>query len=142
MRPEGAPAPTDKEGTRIDEGARHAFFSFKGELKSDLPDATETDFAGSIDLPAADDADATSDEPGDETTDSEDTQVESPDAADTALESASPDAAAEATASGEIQAQEQSRAGPVRGPDPAASEKTASQSRKAAGPAHFTSETH
>ena len=43
---EGSAAPPDESGTRVDDGARHAFFSFKGELKGLPSDATETDLAG------------------------------------------------------------------------------------------------
>lgn len=176
MRPEGAPE--RPEGTRIDDGARHAFFSFKGELKGDLPDATETDYAGNLGLPAqakdetsttdpsaSQDADATPTDlsavaPRGAEADAADTQVDrseaasqesSDDATRTPLEPA--DSSAEAPLGAKADAdltaaetnadpvsgardQEQSRAGPVRGQDPAA-QKTASQSRKAAGPAHF-----
>lgn len=83
---EGAAAPKDDEGTRIDDAGRHVFFSFKGELKSDLPDATETDLAGNLGLPQPAD-DETESEPEVEAAD--ETQQESAEAA-----GASPDATA------------------------------------------------
>ncbi len=167
---EGPAGRPDDEGTRIDDGARHAFFSFKGELKSGLPaDATETDIVSKF--PSADQTsttdpapDAASDDAAAEADDTpaDETPADSEPATDTHEPAASPepDAAADEPAepapetappesagtpkSDEtdadpvpgIRAQEQFRAGPVRGPDPAA-QKTASQSRKAAGPAHF-----
>jgi hypothetical protein len=194
---EGGAAPKDDEGTRVDDGARHAFFSFKGELKSGLPDATETDLAGNLGLPphdhtgaadetgatrggagateheddatgVADASDATgttADSSAAATDDSahatpadakDDPFAAAPKAATSRDPSASPpcsedadatpadaaDTAATHTelsprASREKEQHEQSRAGPVRGPDPAAEQKSASQSRKAAGPAHF-----
>lgn len=141
MRPDGN-QPERPEGTRIDDGARHVFFSFKGELKSDLPDATETDFAGNVGLPAHDKDETATSEPRSSEPDLQPPEASEDAAADTHAEpGAAADAAAasqETDADPDVRAQEQTRAGPVRGPDPAATEKTASQSRKAAGPAHFT----
>jgi hypothetical protein len=138
MRPEGA-AGSGNDGTRVDDGARHIFFSFKGELKSDLPEGTDTDLAGNLSFPLP------------EQTDTSEPQDESVEASESEPEAAPPqDAEAEATAADtqiehepaqpaapDRDQNEQSRAGPVRGPDPAAQKNPASQSRKAAGPAHF-----
>ncbi|HEX5138525.1 MAG TPA: hypothetical protein VFY93_16245 [Planctomycetota bacterium] len=179
MRPaEGSGAPEGDEGTRVDDGARHVFFSFKGELKSDLPDATETDLAGNLGIQEPDES-ATS-EPGGEAPGETRQDVDAPaqeGASDDAIEDAreqapkgapaiedadatpadagedeSPatassgavadDAATDTEYSAAPRKQQkqpdESRAGPVRGPDPAADrQKSASQSRKAAGPAHF-----
>jgi len=134
--PQGQMRPTDDEsgrqgddGTRVDDGARHIFFSFKGELKSDQPDVTETDFVGDLGLPEPDEHEieerdeAAGDEPGESIAPDADATV-------TELDAPAPDA---------TKSQEQTGAGPVRGQDPAAT-KSASQSRKAAGPAQFTSE--
>lgn len=168
---EGAATPKDDEGTRVDDGARHIFFSFKGELKSDLPDATETDLAGNIGLPQPEDEapgpePEVEPEPEDESADGTQHDADTTDgssanatatehetldpaeagssAADPAGAKAEADEAATHTelSSGasprkDRNEQEQSRAGPVRGPVPAAEQKSASQSRKAAGPAHF-----
>jgi len=171
MRPaEGAPGQPGDEGTRIDDGTRHVFFSFKGELKSGLPDATETDLAEKLGLTPAvpdetatsepadaaetgpvegPDADATTSEPDDATGASDPTAAEPDDVAgaadatatefETGRAATTPPAEPSASAAEPAEDRnenEQSRAGPVRGPDPAA-QKTASQSRKAAGPAHF-----